>query len=145
MYIANLGLLRKILTEISADNSIKSLLLFCGDNEKPAPDELSDVLKCYSKPLIGGIFPEIIANGERKQSGFVLIPLEETITSGLFHSLNSTADIALLFKKLTYENNATTASIFCFFDALWASKTRFLCELYDYFGPFVNYVGGGAG
>lgn len=60
MYITNLGLLRKILTEISEDNSIKSLLLFCADNEKPAPDELSDVLKCNNKPLVGGIFPEII-------------------------------------------------------------------------------------
>jgi hypothetical protein len=145
MYIANIGLLRKTLTEISVDNSIKSLLLFCGDYEKPAPDELCEVLKCNNKPLIGGIFPAIIANGERKQSGFMLIPLDETITTGLFQSQDSTTDIAVLFNKWVNENNTAAASIFCFFDGMWSSKTRFMCELYDYFGPFVNYMGGGAG
>jgi hypothetical protein len=145
MYIADLGLLKEILTELSEDNSIKSMLLFCADNEKPAPDELSEVLKCYNKPLIGGVFPEIIALGERKQSGFVLIPLDSTILTGLFHTKNGENDISMLFKKWTKENNTNTASIFCFIDALWSSKTRFLSELYDYFGPFVNYLGGGAG
>ncbi len=145
MYIANLGLLRQILIEISEDNSIKSLLLFCGDNDKPAPEELSEVLKCNNKPLIGGIFPAIIANGERKQSGFMLIPLDETITTGLFQSQDSATDIAVHFNKWVNENNTATASIFCFFDGMWSSKTRFMCELYDYFGPFVNYMGGGAG
>lgn len=145
MYFKDITDLEKALIQLQNDNEIKSLLLFGCDQGKPDIATLETILSVNNKPLIGGIFPEIIADGIRHETGFVLIPLRQTLVVGLFEAGNEPADWLKELDKWTIQQSIEPMSIFCFLNAFWNQKTQFMSGLYDMFGPFVKYLGGGAG
>jgi hypothetical protein len=145
MYINEIHSLENALIALQKENEIKSILLFGCDMDKPSTHELEAVLSKNNKPLIGGIFPEIIADGIRQVTGFVLIPLRHTLAVGVFESCTQPADCVMDLEKWTGQQSIEPLSIFCFIDAFWSNKTQFMSGLYDMFGPFVKYLGGGAG
>lgn len=145
MYIPDLSSLRETLQKIQLDDQIRGLLLLGCDKNRPSTQEISGALCLNSKPLIGGIFPEIIADGQRKETGFVLISLHEELGVAIIESNeNSEAiDTQIASWLSSYPNNI--GSVFCFVNAFWQNKTTFMNSLYNELGPFVNYLGGGAG
>ncbi len=145
MFINEIHGLEKSLLALQKEDDIKSILLFGCDKGKPSTLELEAVLSSNSKPLIGGIFPEIISDGTRHVTGFLLIPLRHTLAVGVFESCTKTADCVRDLEKWTDQQSIEPLSVFCFLDAFWLQKTQFMSGLYDMFGPFVKYLGGGAG
>jgi len=144
MYLPDLPTLTSALLSIQNDQQVLSLMLFAADKNHPTADELSGLLQSNHKPLLGGIFPEIIAEGKRYDSGFVLIGLNYALDVVSVESKNNTIDFAAIFEEKSMAT-AETESVFCFVNALWAAKQNFMHSLYDHFGPFINYCGGGAG
>lgn len=138
MHLPTLSELRIALADIQTDESTRSLLLFGCADDRMSVSDLEAVLALNHKPLIGGIFPEIIAEGARRQTGFVLIPLQATVDVHLIDDASHVHDVA-------DSHGAQTESMFCFVNAFWSEKREFLNQLYDAFGPFVNYLGGGSG
>jgi hypothetical protein len=138
MHLPTLSALRIALADIQTDASIRSVLLFASGNDLPAVHEIESVLAVNHKPLLGGVFPEIIADGTRQQSGFVLIALQTNID---VHLVESPSEVPFLTK----DRARWAESVFCFVNAFWPEKQNFLTHLYDALGPFVNYLGGGAG
>lgn len=144
MYLPNLTALASALTALQNDTQIEALLLFAADKNHTAPTDLSAVLQHNHKPLIGGIFPEIIAEGQRCDTGFVLIGLNHPLEVLSFDSEQAQLDFTATFET-AQQGAAEVESVFCFLNALWPQKQNFMNDLYDHFGPFVNYCGGGAG
>jgi hypothetical protein len=145
MYIKEVRGLEKALIAIQQESEIKSLLLFGCDSDKSEIVELEGALSKNIKPLIGGIFPEIIADGIRHHTGFVLIPLRQTLAVGLFESVTESSNWVKKIEDFTGQQSIEPLSIFCFLDAFWPQKTQFMSGIYDMYGPFVKYLGGGAG
>jgi hypothetical protein len=145
MYLENLETLKKALISLQAEDSIKSFLLFCADKDAPLSDEIEEVLRLNSKPLAGGIFPEIISLGQRYVEGFLLISMPEHIDTFLYEEKNSFQDFIKHIKLVQIKSDAEHFTLFTFVNAFWSKKKKFLTKLYDYLGPFVNYLGGGAG
>lgn len=145
MYCANLTDLKSTLVEMQNHSKIRSVLLFVADKDQPKKEALETVLKLFSKPLMGGIFPEIIADGERHEHGFLIVPLcyeLKTVLVDLSEDINEINEtIANHAEALTIVN----PGIFCFTDALAPQKSTLIDSLYDCWGPDANYVGGGAG
>lgn len=144
MYLKNLETLKNHLLELQSNDKIKSCLLFGCDKEKPSTNELNLVLSLNNKPLIGGIFPEIIAEGQRKETGFVLLALEEELEVIFFETQENNKISEQLLNKIL-QPTKEIESVFCFFNAFWTEKKAFMQGLFDELGPFVNYLGGGAG
>lgn len=145
MYFIDIQGLEKALIALQKDDEIKSLLLFGCDKNKSDIAAFEAVLSKNNKPLIGGIFPEIIADGIRHETGFVLIPLRQAIAVESFESGTENANLVGELEKWTVQQSFEPSSIFCFLNAFWSKKTEFMIGMYDIFGPFVKYLGGGAG
>lgn len=144
MYFKNVETLKNGLIALQSNQNVKGILLFGCDNDRPTEVDFREVLSFNKKPLIGGIFPEIIADGERKEIGFVIIPLSEELEVMLFETKSDTSITAQLATQIT-SLSSEIGSVFCFVNALWEEKTAFMNGLYDELGPFVHYLGGGAG
>lgn len=144
MYYEDLEFLTKGLVELQAEAAVKAILLFCADKNRPDIFEIEEVLKFNTKPLIGGIFPEILADGQRKESGFLLVPLFQELEVLVVEA----KDHETVSHQLSTQLNTISKdfqSVFCFLNSLWKEKTIFIQELYNELGPFVTYLGGGAG
>jgi hypothetical protein len=144
MYIANIELLKRTLISLQNDPSAETILLFMCDRNKPNMDEILNILSNNHKPLMGGVFPELIADGERKLEGFLLLSLSEKWEIFSIHDENESS-IGMQLKENIEKSNIQIESVFCFVNALWKQKSTFINELYNHFGPFVQYLGGGAG
>jgi hypothetical protein len=144
MYFKDLKKLENGLKTIQKDENIKSILLFGCDKNTANTVELEEVLRLNTKPLLGGIFPHIIAGGELKEIGFLIIPLFEELEVKFFEIQKNISIETQLDTEMTSASREAE-SVFCFYDAFWEEKTSFLEALYDELGPVVNYLGGGAG
>ena len=144
MYFTDLKKLENGLKTMQKDENIKSILLFGCDKNTADDAELKEVLRLNTKPLLGGIFPQIIADGELKEIGFLIIPFFEEIEVKLFETQKSISIETQLESEMTSVSREAK-SVFCFVNAFWEEKTSFLKGLYDELGPIVNYIGGCAG
>jgi len=145
MYCKDLETLKTNLLTIQENPKAESFLLFVADKNRPSPESLNDVLKLVKLPVIGGVFPEIIADGRREETGFLVIPLCYTLDTCLIDLSVDIQEIRSQINKHAQESNFQNPCIFCFTDALAPSKNQMIDLLYDAWGPQSNYVGGGAG
>lgn len=145
MYIQNIESLKQTLIRLQTKNEIKGILLFGCDFNKPTTPEMETLLCLNQIPLLGGFFPEIIADGERKKEGFVLISLYDDLCVEIFDTSQKNTNLNEQFELWSAACTMNIGSVFCFVNALWTEKTALMATLYDTLGPFVNYLGGGAG
>lgn len=145
MYIKDLNVLANELISLQSEDEIKGFLLFGCDTNRPSTQEMESLLQLNSKPLIGGFFPEIIADGERKKEGFLLISLFEVWEVIAFDASDKDLSFKDKFDVWLSTCSLKIGSVFCFVNAFWADKTMLMSILYDALGPFANYLGGGAG
>jgi hypothetical protein len=145
MYVQDLAKLKETLVAIQSDYDIKALLLFASDNNKLSVSEMQSALNLNHKPLLGGIFPEIIADGERKETGFLIIPLHEQLDVAVFEKKEWEKSAGTRFEEWISNCNLEIGSVLCFYNALWPQKTSFMKDMYNALGPMVHYLGGGAG
>ncbi len=144
MYCKGIEDLTNALTAFQKEVSIKGFLLFGADKNRPTTESLEAALQRNDKPLLGGFFPEIIADGDRREEGFVLVPLYNELSVICFDS-NSLETVEDQLTSWVNQSENEIKSVFCFVNALWHKKTDFMQALYNELGPFVNYLGGGAG
>jgi hypothetical protein len=146
MYYSNFQLLEESFERVISDEQAKSFFLFAAANNQADDIEALQqlVLNC-AKPIIGGVFPEIIADGERYNEGYCLVPLYFDLEVRYYSALESVGEYVERLESDILELVEKAETVFCFADALWRFKEDFINSLYDGFGPFVNYLGGGAG
>ncbi|MCC5927247.1 MAG: FIST C-terminal domain-containing protein [Bacteroidetes bacterium] len=145
MYSNNLSSLKETLAALEKDLTVQSAFIFIADKNQPDKAEVELALTYFSKPLIGGIFPEIIADGERRETGFLVVPLHYRLNTTLINLKLETREIQEVIESYASKLSAQNEGLFCFVDALAPKKSAMLDLLYDSCGPDVNYVGGGAG
>lgn len=135
--------LPSLLARFDADPEVRALLLFVADYDHPEHHALSHLLQSVKTPLIGGIFPELIVEGKRRDRGMLVIPLHVPLET-LVVPLSDPN-----FTGLDYFMTSSLASgqdvLFVFADALAGRKESFIHTLYHLFGSSVRYLGGGCG
>jgi len=145
MYLSDISSLRIALAEVQIESTVNSLLLFAADKNQTSSQEMKLALAQNNKPLIGGIFPELISEGKRFETGFVLIKLEVQIDVAVIDSKKDELNFIASIQNQQKKSSEEVSSVLCFVNALWPLKQGFMNDLYDYFGPFITYCGGGAG
>lgn len=79
------------LQDFQQDQRVKSVIIFLPEGNAWDLSELNSALKAVNKPLIGGIFPQIIIDQQCSTQGAVFIGLPSTCE---VHLLPLTADLS---------------------------------------------------
>lgn len=144
-FIENEQSLTKVINTFQLDENIHSGLLLLSDPSIFDNNILQNSLKKTPKKVIGGVFPEIIYEGNRKNKGAIFIPFPSEMKTSLV-DLSTNEDA--IFEQLEEDFGQledTSGSIFVIYDALGEQKTSLLEALFNYFGTAMNFIGGGAG
>jgi len=146
-YIApdDLQSLESHLINIGIDNDIKSLLFLMAFEERYSEKILIPLLQRTTKPIIGGVFPELIFMGERKKSGVLLVPLPFELNIQHFDLSETSEDFLRQLESGQKDSLDPLSTLFVFIDALSSNKEPFIETLFNFFGINPTYIGGGAG
>ena len=126
-------------------NEVKSILFLMTNDSEFTLEFLNPLLQSFKKPLIGGVFYQVIHNNEQKDTGILLVPLLFELKTEVF---NFDYKDYTVFEKLekTYSNKITEkGSIFIFIDAFTQSKSSFIENIFNFFGYRYTFFGAGCG
>lgn len=138
-------ILQENLNNLASSSAIKSVLCFITEAEQFDLEELNHILQTFEKPILGGIFPEVVCESERKKTGILLIGLSFSIQTTLLRLDSGVADIQLELQFLLRDLEQEPSSLLLFVDAFSPFKHKALDEIYNFFGLTLSYLGGGAG
>ncbi|MEM9888090.1 MAG: FIST N-terminal domain-containing protein [Bacteroidota bacterium] len=130
---------------LKLEEKVQSVLFFMANKDQFSAAVLTPLLKDFPKKIIGGIFPELIFEGERKPSGVLLICLEQTLNCHRFNLGENRARFFSILEERFSDFGADASSLFIFCDVLGKYNTLFLESLYNFFGINLRYLGGLAG
>ncbi len=136
---------RRILIETSNNVDISSIMVLACDANGFAPKDVNPILKLATKPLFGGIFPEIIFGNEKLTTGTIIVGFSNKQNIQIIPDL-STKNIDyddVLDKIFPQVDNYKT--MFVFVDGFAQRISALIDSLFNIFGLEFNYVGGGAG
>jgi hypothetical protein len=137
--------LDKCLNQLNEEKETKAILFLMADADHYSESELTPLLNSCSKSIIGGIFPELIFEGERKEKGVLLLPLSFELKSQVF-DLSKDVDIyQKQLEEVQKDSMNPLSSLFVFVDSLAQRKSQFIETLFNFFGVNTTYIGGGAG
>ncbi len=137
--------LEKYLYRLSEEKETKAILFLMADTDKYSERELSPILNKCLKPLIGGIFPELIFKGKRKETGVLLIPLSFNLKIQVFDLSQNVDAYQTRLEEIQRNSVSPLSSLFVFVDSLAQQKNLFMETLFNSFGVNATYIGGGAG
>ena len=142
---ADVNELAQALRHVDEQAEVGSLLLFsCDENDYPE-QAVNALLSQLSKPIMGGIFPQILYQDRAYTSGFVLVALKETLTVKSIAQLSSDdVDYEALIEQ-AFAEVASSPTMFVFVDGLAKRVASLVDALYVNFGTQPKYIGGGAG
>lgn len=137
--------LAQALRRVDALSDVGSLLLFsCDENNYPV-DQVNVLLAQLTKPIMGGVFPQVLHGDRAYNTGFVLVALKERLTVRVVDQLSSDdADYEALVEQ-AFEGVESAPTMFVFVDGLAKRVASLVDGLYVNFGTQPKYIGGGAG
>lgn len=129
------------LSAFDDDPAVRGIVVLATAASTPEPEEIDPALRGLSVPVFGGVFPEILHEGEKHDTGAVVAGLAVepgvTVVTGL-------SDPGTEFRAaLPGHPGGETA--FVLVDAYATRIEDFITALFNAYGLGVNYVGGGAG
>lgn len=145
LYSINQSELVENLRKMEMAPDVKSVMILMTDDGVCSQEFMNPILNSLSKSIIGGVFHEIIVNGERKDKGALLLPLNFNLKTKVFEFDDSEFRVFDKIKTQFSENIPKTGSIFIFSDAFVEKKTEFIESLFNFFGFKFTYVGAGCG
>lgn len=142
---ADLRRLRGDLADMAAYPDVGCIILLGADGNGHGPDDLDPILQKVNVPIVGGIFPQVLYDGQHSEQGYVVLGLPQTAQVTVIPGLSDPeADYeALIEHSLLCEVEGET--LFVFVDGLAQRIGSFVEALFNTFGLELNYLGGGAG
>lgn len=143
---ASLDLLRAGLQSLDQDPAVGAIWVFAADAEGYTPEALDPVLRSLSKPVFGGVYPQLIWGAQRFERGAALVglgcPLQLTVIERL-SALSDEPDARL--RHAIPENLPANSCVSVAVDGLSSGIARFITQLFNEHGTVQPYFGGGAG
>ncbi len=136
--------LRETLASTAGSESVNGILLLSTPDAALLSDDFESVLCDLDVPIFGGIFPEILHDGRKKETGAVTVglPSEPVVTTVPKLSDPETAFRELLDPDLPARGYETA---FVFADTHATTIEAFIEALFRTYSVEMNFVGGGAG
>lgn len=106
--------LTQALRRVDAQSDVGSLLLFSCDENDYELEAVNALLASLSKPIMGGVFPQILYQDRAYSRGFVLVALKETLTvKSVAHLSSDEVDYETLIEQ-TFSEVASAPTMFVF-------------------------------
>lgn len=139
------------LSRIEQDPRAQSSMLLICDQNNWSPAELDPVLAACQKTVVGGLFPQVIYQGQSFAQGALLISFPFAVHYGWVTGLSDpNADydqqLQALAAKLSPQDSANGAlSLFVWVDGLSKQISALLESMFYTLGLSSHFIGGGAG
>lgn len=144
--IGSLPNLEKMLLEAEADNSIQAIMVLACDANNFTPGNTGSIFKNLSKPVFGGIFPQIIHNTENVLRGTIVAGITHKVNTFIVENISDPqVNPDKLMQEAFKEIPAVDKTIFLFVDGLSRTIASLLDSTFNHLGLLSNYIGGGAG
>ncbi|MFY7810933.1 MAG: FIST signal transduction protein [Flavobacterium sp.] len=142
-FVENINDLKIVLNKLSKNNNTLSVLMFIADGDRIENELINEVLRNFDKPIIGGIFPEIIFESNRLKSGIMLYSLPFVLESNII-DLNESEE-KVNESILNCKKRKEFKNLFLFIDCFSEKKSFFIESIYNFYGNEIKYFGGGCG
>jgi hypothetical protein len=140
-----LSALAEGLERMAKDDAVQSVLVLSCDANAYANEALSRLLQAQTKPLIGGLFPQIVFQYQAYEQGVLLVGLPYALQSfcigGLSESNRCFADEI----EAALADQPTPPTVLVWVDGLAKCISDLVDGLFDVLGAEPHYIGGGAG
>lgn len=133
------------LIDFDLNSAVRTVLVFLPEGNDWSKELIDNALLAFTKPIIGGIFPQIINQKHCQTTGAILvgltIPLQiQTLPLGHNQEANFTDTLEQNFPEVYSEQ-----TLLVFTDGLAQGCALLIEQLFNHFGLDNNFIGGGAG
>jgi hypothetical protein len=144
--VGSVGSLTEALEDVSAQPGVQAIMLLAAGAGDLSPAGLEEALAGCPCPVLGGVFPGVVAGTEVLSAGAVLWGMTQSACVITVERLSDPATpvedlIAQAFEQASLRNR----TLFVFMDSTSTGIPRLVNALFDTLGLMPNYVGGGAG
>ncbi len=141
-YVRDTDELLDVVGDFDADGSVRGILVLAAAATAPRPADVDPALRDLSVPVFGGVFPEILQEGEKYETGALVagLAVEPDVTV-----VRDLSDPERDFAAALPGEAPTGETAFVLADAYATRVEDFVGSLFNAYGVDVNYVGGGAG
>ena len=134
-----------VLHSVAADPNVSAILVLACDDNGHTPANTDPVLRSIAKPLIGGVFPQIIFGLERLSRGTIVLGLTESLDVHLVRNLSDPAADLNLAIESAIDLQKPDPVAFVIVDGFARRISGLVDALFQTYGLEINYLGGGAG
>lgn len=137
--------LEDLVKSAEADGNTQAILILACDANPFSKETLDPILKSITKPVFGGIFPEIIHNTEKLNIGTIVAGIPVPVDIHIIHNMS---DMEADYEKILDEKiplAPARKTVFIIVDGLSRRINSLIDSLFHIFGLEMNYIGGGAG
>lgn len=123
----------------------KSLFLLAGAANGFTPDLLDEKLRALPVPIFGGIFPQILANGERMERGSLVYGQPHTAIVRQIANISAEEQNFIASIDAFAADIPPGSTLLTLFDSASKRVAALLESLYEVIGDNCSYIGGGTG
>ena len=139
--------LQNALAEMAARPGIRGVMALACESNGPVPEGFDAFLQQMALPVFGGVFPALIADGNRLEHGNIVLGIDVELDVHVVPSLSDAAldydaELKDAFAPVAVE---TIQTMFVFVDGLAPRVGALIESLFNTFGLQGNFIGGGAG
>ena len=119
------------------------VMIFVGEKDAPALENLVELLNQKQIDFFGGLFPALIYDDQKFESGFIIQKFPKYISPILIQGLDQPDFDLSHLPDLNAEPESLSALVLL--DGMTSNISLFFSKLYNHYGNSINYMGGGAG
>ena len=129
------------LNRVAETPSVNGVAVLVADEGPPLSSALDETLRELSVPVFGGLFPQVLYDGQNHETGAVVVglPTEPDVT--VVSDLSDPASV----DEFRPPDPPADGTSFVFVDAYAEQISRFIDALFRNWGVDIGYIGGGAG
>lgn len=137
--------LAEAIEKASSAPGVRSLMILAADANDYDGEALDALLSKVEIPLLGGIFPQIVADSDAHEQGAVVVALPQTLNTRVIRGLSDPdADFEERIDQACADLEDSDTMILLV-DGLAQRIAALVDAVYAVFGATTNFVGGGAG
>lgn len=135
-----------LLTRLDQDPAVGSIVVFSCDENGFTPETCDTLLQGLSKPVMGGVYPQIIVGREHYAKGTVAIGLPATVHYTIIKNISDPQhDLVTAVEDVLAPDGHEETTLLILVDGFAARISGLIDALFENFGLQPNYLGGGAG
>ncbi|MGI5822476.1 MAG: FIST signal transduction protein [Dethiobacteria bacterium] len=137
--------LHNLLKQTAADKNIAGTLVLACKANAFTPGKVDRFLKQCKKPVFGGIFPQILFGQKKLQKGTIVAGLRQTVSAAAIKNIDSKNKLEAILEDMFVWQALQDKTMFVFIDGRSSHISTLVESIFNCFGLFPNYIGGGAG